>query len=212
MANTLIGYCQNPPGTIGVGIVREKVDTSIAKQINVISTGFGKIVAFPADYSIRREADYPDSIKHQRKYFTPDSSTLLRMNVDLKSQYCAALRYQVYESYNHSLKLFGMDGTDRDNFSRWLVNVNSNCQHKFEAIDSLYKQVIAFDSPKYSGKVLYIQLIDFREDPYNLKDRSKKQMIDGWHGWFETHIESFFYHIEQRKLSVHGDNFKLDSR
>ncbi len=205
-------YSQISP-TIGVGIVREKVDSNVTKSIKIISTGSSNIVAFPAEYSIRKESDYPDSVKRERVYFTPDSLTLLAMNEDLKKQYCSALRYQVEESYQSSLRLFGKNNFDEGNFKRWRNQVNATCGDKAIVLDSICKQVIAFTSEKYNGSVLYIQLVDFREDPYKLQERSKKQMIDGWHGWFETNIESFYYHIGQRKLSVHGDDFrKKDNR
>src|SRR5690606_7640552 len=194
-------YSQNSP-TIGVGIVREKVDSSIVKSIKIISTGIGNIVAFPAEYSNQKESDYPDSVKRQRIYFTPDSMTLLVMNEELKKQYCSALRYQVEESYSSSLKLFGKNKFDEQSFRRWRNQVNSTCAGEAVALDSMFKQVIAFSSEKYNGNVLYIQLIDFRDDPYKLQERSKTQMIDGWHGWFETNIKSFYYHLGQRKLSV----------
>jgi hypothetical protein len=204
-------YSQTSP-TIGVGIVREKVDSNITKSIKIISTGIGDIIGFPAEYSIRRESDYPDSIKGERTYFTPDSLTLLAMNEELKKQYCFALRYQVEESYQSSLRLFGKNKFDEGNFKRWRNQVISTCGGESAALDSMCKQVIAFTSKKYNGSILFIQLIDFREDPYKLQESSKKQMIDGWHGWFETNIKCFYYHIGQRKLSVHGDDFKKDNR
>lgn len=204
-------YSQNSP-TLGVGIVLEKIDSNIAKSIKIIGTGIGNIVGFPAEYSNRKESDYPDSLKRERVYFTPDSLTLLAMNEELKKQYCSALRYQVEESYQSSLRLFGKNKFDEESFKRWRNQVNSTCGGEAAALDSMCKQVIAFSSEKYNGNVLYIQLIDFRDDPYKLKERSKKQVIDGWHGWFETNIKSFYYNIGQRKLSVHGDDFKKENR
>lgn len=211
LVNTIYVYCQVPSPTIGVGIVREKVDSNITRQIRIINTGFGNIIAFPAEYSIRRESHYPDSLKRERAYFTPDSLVLLKMNADLKAQYCDALRFQVKESRESSEKLFGND-FDKDDFTKWMNRVNSTCDQKASLLDSIHKQVIAFSSEKYNGRVLYIQLVDFRNDPYALKEKSKMRMIDGWHGWFETNIETFFYHIDHRKLSVHGENFKEDKR
>src|SRR5687767_7060304 len=51
---TSSGYSQNPPGTIGVGIVTERVDSTIIRLIKVINAGQSNIIAFPAEYSQKR--------------------------------------------------------------------------------------------------------------------------------------------------------------
>ena len=211
LSKAILAYSQDLETMTTVGIANEEVDSSTVQQIKVLNTGFGDIIVFPAEYSIRKQSAYKDSTREKRSYFTPDDTTLLRMNADLKKQYCEALRYQVRESYKSFQKLFG-DNFDKKDFDKWLKQVNATCADKRAAIDSMNKQVIGFSSEKYNGKVLLIQVIDFRKDPYDLKERSKVQMIDGWHGWFETNIVGFYYHIEQRKLSVHGDNFKSKAR
>lgn len=207
------GFSQNPPGTIGVGIVTERVDSAIVKLIKVINTGQSNIIAFPAEYSQNRNEGSTDTAE-QRTYFTPDSMTLIKMNEALKSQYCDAKRYRATTSYNHMIKLFGKEwglsyvNEQKKAMKNELDFIDKNCSQKKVDIDSIDKQIIAFVSTKYKGKVLFIQLCDFRDDPYKLRERAKKQMIDGWHGWFETNLETFYYNVEQNKLSVHGEDFQ----
>jgi hypothetical protein len=206
------GYSQNPPATIGVGIVTERIDSIIVKQIKVINTRQSNIIAFPAEYSQRRNVGVTDTVE-QHTYFTPDSITLMKMNEALKSQYCDAKRYRATTSYNHMIKLFGKEWgqsyikEQKQSMKKELDFINKNCDQKKADLDSIDKQVIAFISNKYKGKVLFIQLCDFRDDPYKLRESAKKQMIDGWHGWFETNLETFYYNIGQNKLSVHGGDF-----
>lgn len=209
---TASGYSQNPPGTIGVGIVTERVDSTIVRMIKVIRAGQSDIIAFPAAYSEKRNEGSADTAE-QRTYFTPDSMTLIKMNEALKSQYCDAKRYRATTSYNHMIELFGKEwgksyiNEQKKAMKNELDYIDKNCTQKKIDLDSIDKQVIAFTSNKYKGNVLFIQLCDFRDDPYKLKERAKKQMIDGWHGWFETNLETFYYNIEQNKLSVHGEDF-----
>lgn len=209
----LLVFSQNEPTTIGVGIITENVDSSIIKKIVILNTGEGRIIMFPPQYFTHTQAVYRGSIEEKNAYFMPDTLILLKMNEDLKLQYCDALRYQVKESFQFNKDHFWKKMSKKErkdneaSFTRWLNRVDSTCNNRALALDPIYKQVQAYSSDKYNGEVLYIQLVDFREDPYNLKERSKKQIIDGWHGWFETNIEGFYYHIKQRKLSVHGDNF-----
>lgn len=205
-------YSQNPPGTIGVGIVTERVDSTIVKLIKVFNTGQSNIIAFPAEYSQKRDERSTDTAE-QRTYFTPDSMTLIKMNEALKNQYCDAKRYRATTSYNHMIKLFGKEWgqsyikEQKIAMKNELDFIDKNCSQRKVDLDSIDKQIIGFVSPKYKGKVLFIQLCDFRDDPYKLRERAKKQMIDGWHGWFETNLETFYYNVDQNKLSVHGEDF-----
>lgn len=135
------------------------------------------------------------------------------MNEALKTQYCDAKRYRAISSCNHLIKLFGKEMGESyikektESKEKELATINKFCSQWKKGLDSIDKQVLAFTSDRYKGKVLFIQLCDFREDPYKLKERAKRQMIDGWHGWFETNIETLYYNIEQNKVSVHGEDF-----
>lgn len=209
----LLAFCQNEVPDRGVGIITEYVDSSVVKKIVILNTGEGKIIMFPPDYFTHTLGGYRGSTEDKKAYFMPDTLTLLHMNEDLKLQYCDALCYRVNVSLQFSKDHFWKKMSkqrrkeEEASFTRWLNYIDSTCNSQTLALDSMYKQVQAYKSDKYKGEVLYIQLLDFREDPYNLKERSKRQIIDGWHGWFETNIEGFYYNIKQRKLSVHGDNF-----
>lgn len=212
IATSSFGFSQIPPGTIGVGIVTERVDSNTVKLIKVIRAGQSNIIAFPAEYSQKWYEGVSDT-SEQRTYFTPDSMTLMKMNEALNIQYCDTKRYRAITSYNWMINNFGKEfgqsyvKEQKKSMKNEVDYINKTCAQKKVDLDYIDKQVIAFFSNKYKGNVLFIQLCDFRDDPYKLKERAKRQMIDGWHGWFETNLETFYYNIEQNKLSVHGEDF-----
>jgi hypothetical protein len=189
----------------------ERVDTAVAKSILTVAAGQSSIIAFPAQYSrkyLEGSADFKDC-----SYFIPDSTTLIKMNDALKTQYCDAKRYRATRSYTWMIKEFGKEygkkyiREQKQAMKSDLDFIDKICDQKRVDLDSIDKQVIAFTSAKYKGKVLLIQLLDFRDDPYKLKELSRVQFIDGWHGWFETNREWLYYNIEENKLSVHGEDF-----
>lgn len=81
---------------------------------------------------------------------------------------------------------------------------NKFCSQQQEQLTVKDKQVIAYKSSS-GDTILFIQTIDFRQDPYKLKQHFTTSWIDGWHGWFETNTMSFHYHADKRLLTINED-------
>ena len=173
------------------GVSLKAVDSSEKENVYILKFDSSKAVVFPASYAkkiLGRSEQYNDVI-----FFKPDSSLVN-----------SALRDQ---TFRNTIKTHKENGLRKElkkikkQHKEQLKQHNKLCPLQQEQLKFKDKQLIAFY--RSSGDtVLYIQLLDFRQDPYNLKKYFTSSWIDGWHGWFETNTMRLNFHAEKKLVTI----------
>ena len=148
--------------------------------------------------------------REKHEFFTPDTILIKEIDKKVISQYCLALTRFDSAVWVGTIK----DLEDR-NDKKSLHNAKEQMAEKKEKFrklcphwqrDLIYydKQFVGYKND--SGEtIIYIQLLDFREDPYNLKPAFSISWIDGWHGWFETNTHRVHFHVEKNLLTMNEE-------
>ena len=190
------------------GVVIKPVDSALIKEIRYIYFDNSRGVIFPAEYG--RQMFGKDIYSQQRTFFTPD--TLLIKNIDtaIINQYCkAAIRFSDsgWKRTIESLK----EDNDIEGLKRAEMQMKKS-QEQFNKFCPKWQQDLKYFDKQFIGfingageKIIYIQLCDFRQDPYKLKSILNTAWVDGWHGWFETNTKRLHYHLDTNKLTINED-------
>ena len=190
------------------GVVVNTIDSGLIKDIRYIHFDNSKGVIFPAEYG--RKKFGKNFYSQQRTFFTPD--TLLIKNIDtaIINQYCkATIRFNdsVWKRTIESLK----EDNDIESLKRAEMQMKTS-QEQFNKLCPKWQQDLKYFDKQYIGfingageKIIYIQLCDFRQDPYKLKSIFNTAWVDGWHGWFETNTKRLHFHLDTNELTINKD-------
>jgi len=190
------------------GVALQRVDSISKKEVVILQFEHSKAVIFPASYAQKLFGN--EGHWKEYKFYTPDSALVRRIDKEILSQYCAAatrfndgnwrttIAYSETADDKSSLKLAKKQMSEsKKRFAKY-------CK-KWKA-DGKYwnKQYIGYINPQ-GEKIIYLQLLDFRNDLYHLSESFKLSWIDGWHGWFETNRITMHYHIDKHLLTINED-------
>lgn len=174
----------------GYGTNISPIDSDIKKDIQIVHFGSQIGVIFPSAYAKKKFGT--TKWAGDKTFITPDTDLIKNIDQEINKQYCSFRRKAIAKSYfNINIDSLGIDSTQEKKY-----------RLKYEAIDKWsehdcdqWKSNSPYYDKQYIGyitvtgeKIIYIKLIDFREDPYHLKPYLETSLIDGWHGWFYSNV------------------------
>jgi hypothetical protein len=190
------------------GVALRVIDDSIRKDIVILKFEYSQAVIFPASYAQKLFGNQ----RHwdEYRFYTPDSALVRRIDKEILDQYCAAstrfndstwkntIAYSETANDKLSLKLAKKQMLEfKQRFAKYCERWKANGKY-------WSKQYIGYLNPQ-GEKMIYVQLLDFRIDPYQLQGRFESSWIDGWHGWFETNRKTMHYHVDKHLLTINED-------
>ncbi|MFN8306999.1 MAG: hypothetical protein U0T79_09510 [Ferruginibacter sp.] len=190
------------------GVVVQKIDSSLKSKIQTLQFGSSIGVIFPAEYSSSILSSRYDSNFVQT--FTPDSNLIRMVEGEIVRQYCHAEKQWQDEKWEEDKNYYSRIWEHKElkkakkRYHYWLNYIDTACprwQYDLRYIDKQFMGYIT----KAGEKIIYVQLCDFREDPYKLKNVFKESWIQGWHGWFYTHCRFRYFNINKNTSTINGD-------
>lgn len=190
------------------GVSLDRIDSTLIKEIRFVHFDSSIGVIFPADYGKQK---FGKNIYWQKRtFFTPDTNLIKQIDTAIKNQFCIAMtRFDdaVWERTLDNLR------EDNDKKSLEIAKKQKNEQKKrFEIFCPQWQHDLIYKDRQYIGfitedgdKIIYIQFLDFRQDPYKLKPAFTLSWIDGWHGWFETNTNRLHFHVDKNLLTINED-------
>ncbi|MCX8020805.1 MAG: hypothetical protein N2747_09960 [Chitinophagaceae bacterium] len=190
----------------GVSLLR--IDSNLIKDIRFVHFDSSVGVNFPAEYAKQK---FGKNIYWQkRSFFTPDTNLIKRIDTAITKQYCIATIKFITEGWQNTLENLKVDN-DKKSLKRARKQMATQ-KKRFEKFCPQWQHDLIYHDRQYIGfitqdgeKIIYIQLLDFRQDPYNLKPAFSTSWIDGWHGWFETNTNRLHFHVEKGLLTINED-------
>jgi hypothetical protein len=190
------------------GVSLDRVDSTLLKDIRFVHFDSSIGVVFPADYGKQK---FGKNIYWQKRcFFTPDTNLIKQIDTAIANQYCIALiRFDdaVWERTLDNLK----EGNNKISLKRAKEQMAEE-KERFEKFCPEWQQDLVYKDRQYIGftteegeKIIYIQLLDFRQDPYKLKSAFSTSWIDGWHGWFEKNTSRLYFHVDKNLLTIDED-------
>ena len=188
----------------GGGVFIDTIDSSLKQDGRIVRLGQTIGVAFPAEYSKKRFANSSE----KKIFFTPDTDLIKRIDKEANDQYCNA-----QERHDEIYFGKGLHRTKPDSLNTILSNEEKESIDKLSMYDCLFwlKNYVYYDK-QYIGytnvsgeKIIWIKLIDFREDPHKLKQYLTTSWIDGWHGWFYSNVREMYYHVNKNLITIEED-------
>ena len=203
-------FGQNQNGAVeeNYGVSLKKGDSTDLNQTIIFRVDNGEAVIFPASYSFKifgRSDQYKNV-----QFVTPDTVLVKEALAQLNLQYCNALLKFNKRTWQQTIKLHKEEGMRKDlkkirqQQKVQLDRHNRFCPQQQVQLRVKDKQIIAYKSA-LCDTILFIQTLDFRQDPYNLKQYFTSTWIDGWHGWFETNTMRFHYHRDKKLVTINED-------
>ncbi len=190
------------------GISLDKLDAKEKEQIIVFTIGKAEGTIFPATYAKRILDNGP--IDKQRTFFMPDTALIRKIDTQMVEQFCIAklsfnqnnwdATIKALEARNDkkSLKIAKKQHADqRKQFDFFCPKWQTQLPYK-------YKQYIGYRNAN-GEEIIYIQLLDFSDDPYKLKSYFSTSWISGWHDWFETHTSRYHFNVQKNLLTINED-------
>jgi hypothetical protein len=187
------------------GVAIDKVDTSLIKEIRFVHFDNSEGVIFPAGYAKQK---FGKNIWwEKRTFFTPDTNLIRKIDTAITNQYCDAMR-----RFNDAVWSRTIENLKGDRDKKSLATVRQQMaddKKQFEKSCPQWQKELQYHDKQYIGfvteegeHIIYIQLLDFRQDPYKLKPVFDISWIDGWHGWFETNTNRVHYHVDRNVLTI----------
>lgn len=170
----------------GVGIF-PKFDSINEKKIQIESYKDSKVIIFPKEFT---QSLFADSIQT----FTPDYFEV--------KKYLSNIERKNFKMWRRNYNWFYGNLKDMDQQAK--KEMKEEKKHTigtFKKIAGNKNTIIQVFGAFYQNqRLLSFQLLDFTEDPYDLKDVSHRSYIDGWHGWFETNRKIIIYNLDEHKV------------
>lgn len=179
------------------GVFLEKIDSSLLNKIRVIKFSNSEGVIFPAEYA-------DNLIGRGENAFDPDSLSIVLAEKELVKQYCLARnkfddnRLKEFSEYNEPKEF----RRHKKYYRKQKKLTKKHCSKWQNDVLVSDKQIIGYTNEE-GEKILWIKILDFREDPYELKKLFYTSWIDGWHGWFETNVRYMNFHLKNNEITVH---------
>jgi hypothetical protein len=190
------------------GVAIERIDSSLLKKIQFIHFEYSEGVIFPAEYGKKKFGK--NMWWEKRTFFTPHTKLIKQIDTAIINQYCVAMR-----SFNDAVWSRTIENMEEDNEKKSLATAKQQMaedKKRFEKSCPQWQKELEYHDKQYIGfvteegeRIIYIQLLDFRQDPYKLKPVFGISWIDGWHGWFETNTTRLHYHVDKNMLTINED-------
>ncbi len=190
------------------GVSLDKIDSSLLKDIRYVHFDSSIGVIFPAEYGKKIFGKINGWGK--RVFFTPDTTLVKQINAAIMSQYCIAMTR--FDSAVWSRTLDNLKEDDNKKSLKQAKEQMVDHKERFEKLCPQWQHDLIYYDRQYVGfiteegdKMIYIQFLDFRQDPYKLKQAFGISWIGGWHGWFETNTNRLHFHVDKNLLTINED-------
>ena len=190
------------------GVAIERIDSTLLKEIRFVHFDNSEGVIFPAEYGKQKFGK--NMWWEKRIFFTPDTNLIKQIDTAIINQYCVAMRRFNDAVWNRTIENLEDDSekkslaTAKQQMAEDKKRFEESCPKWQKELEYYDKQYIGFVTQQ-GEQIIYIQLLDFRQDPYKLRQQFTTLWIDGWHGWFETNTMTFHYHVEKKLLTKNED-------
>lgn len=180
-------------------------DSAIRSKIIIVHFKNSLGTIFPAEYA---QNLFGDNINWRNKTFiTLDSAIIKKIDANFIQQYCQA--DLDFMNYRWNLdKEYLLENESKNEYRKakrfhknQLKLLEKFCPQRQKDIVFKFKQYLGFINDT-GERVIYIQLINFKDDPYDLRSHFTKDWIYGFGEWFESNTEKFFYNIDIDRLSI----------
>lgn len=203
-------FGQNRNGAVeeNYGVSLKKGDSTDLNSTNIFGVDSGEVVIFPPSYAFKifgRSDQYKNV-----QFITADTGLVKDALAQLNKQYCNALLKFNKRTWQQTVKIHKEEGLQKDlkkirqRQKEQLDRHNRFCPQQQEQLTEKDKQIVAYKNA-LGDTILFIQTLDFRQDPYKLRQNFATTWIDGWHGWFETNTMTFHYHVRKRLITINED-------
>ncbi len=190
------------------GVSIDKIDSSLLKDVRFVHFDSSVGVIFPKEYAKKKFGRTTGWEKYA--FFTPDTTLIKEIDAEINKQYCTAMTRFNSSVWDRTLDNLKEDN-DKKSFKRAEQQMETQKQ-RFEKFCPQWQHDLLYHDKQYIGcvtdsgdRIIYIQFLDFRQDPYKLKPTFGISWIDGWHGWFETNTNRLHYHVDKKLLTVNED-------
>lgn len=187
------------------GVMVDRINDTLRKNLQFLKFQNSVGVIFPAVYGRQK---FGHNLSWQNYiFFTPDTTLIKKLETVIANQYCTALHQFNKDVWERTFS-FLKDENDiksmkiaKKQMKQQNKSFRSRCPKWQSDLKYYDKQYVGYET---SGgeNIILIQLLDFREDPYNLKTIFDSSWIDGWHGWFETNTIRLHYHMDSKLLTI----------
>lgn len=190
------------------GVSLKKGDSTDINNTIIFRVDSFEAIIFPASYAFKTFGRY-DQYKNAQ-FITADTGLVKEALAQLNHQYCTALLKFNKRTWQQTINVHKEEGLRKDlkkikqQQKVQLDRHKSFCPQQQEQLRVKNKQIIAYKNA-LGDTILFIQTLDFREDPYKLKQYFTTAWIDGWHGWFETNTMRFHYHKDMKLITINED-------
>lgn len=203
-------FGQNQIGSVeeNYGVSLKKGDSTDLSTAVTIRFDSSEVVIFPASYAAKAFGR-SDQYKNV-KFITADQGLVREALEQLYKQYCNALSKFNRRTWQQTIEIHKEEGLRKDlkktrrQQKEQLDRHKKFCPQQQEQLTVKDKQVIAYKNVS-GDTILFIQTLDFRQDPYKMRQHFATAWIDGWHGWFETNTMRFHYHADKKLLTINED-------
>lgn len=184
------------------GVVVQEIDKNLNDSIMILKFESREGIVFPERYA---KELFKNSFQ---RYFTPSKCEIIEAETELEKQYCQARK--AFWNYRklQNLEDFKNDRKELKEILNYYKKreklFTKNCPKRQIQLINCDRQFLGFYN-NIGEKIIRIQIIDFSQDPYKLKNLFYKSWIDGWHGWFETNVDIMHFNLNTNKLTVNDD-------
>lgn len=190
------------------GISLNKLAAKEKEQMVVFTVGKAEGIIFPATYAKRILGNGPSD--GQRTFFTPDTALIRKIDAQMAEQFCIAkLRFN---QNNWDATIKALEARNDKKSLRIAKKQHANQRKQFDHFCPKWQAQFPYKYKQYIGyqnadgeEIIRIQLLDFSDDPYQLKSSFSSSWISGWHGWFETHTSQYHFHVQKNLLTINED-------
>jgi len=190
------------------GVSLKKGDSTDLSNTVVFGVDSAEVAILPASYAFKifgRSDQYKNV-----QFITADIGLVKAALTELNMQYCNALLKFNKRTWQQTIQIHKEDGLRkglkkiRKQQKEQLDRHDKFCPQQQKQLAFKDKQVVAYRNAS-GDTILFIQILDFRQDPYKLKQHFATAWIDGWHGWFETNTMGFHYHENGKLITINED-------
>lgn len=131
--------------------------------------------------------------------FTPSKEQIVRVESEIEKQYLEAQRQFIYEQvYVRTSEVYGDQKIDKQKTYSDIMESVSKIAERISKYDRQYVGYV-----ENGEKIILINFIDFSKDPHNLEKDLAKELIGGFHGWFQSNIITQNFNLNTNKLTVY---------
>lgn len=131
--------------------------------------------------------------------FTPSKEQIVRVESEIEKQYLEAQRQFIYKQvYVRTSEVYGDQKIDKQKTYSDIMESVSKIAERISKYDRQYVGYV-----ENGEKIILINFIDFSKDPHNLEKDLAKELIGGFHGWFQSNIITQNFNLNTNKLSVY---------